>query len=280
MRFFADPESVVLGLNEEAHVEVEVGRLAATRRNPVHVDVEDGVVERSHVEPGFFARLAQCDRNGIGVSVAVTTGVQPAPELAMVRKEHAVARHVHEPRRARDVAGPAGTLETVGVGVDEGIEACDGRRLLRPSPAICGEECFQSAAVHGTRRRGAVLALMRIIDPTRLVHTPDRAYDGNARVPGAARAHAAAGCWCGCWRCRRRTRADGRSVLVQPSCTRRLRREPLRICSPCRFDDGPWQAPRWRRQRPLRVVRPQIQPWRPAVLSTVVPHYHSCQLVD
>ena len=33
----------------------------------------------------------------------------------------------------------AGTVEAVGVRVDEGIEACDGRRLLRPSPAVC--EC-------------------------------------------------------------------------------------------------------------------------------------------
>ena len=166
MRFFAEPESVVLGLNEEAYVEVEVGRLAATSRNPVHVEVEDGVVERPHVESGLLARFSQSDREGIGVFVAVTTGLQPAPELAVVRKEHAVARNVHEPRRARDVADPAGTVETVGVRVDEGIEACDGRRLLRSSLAICGEECFQSAAVHGTRRRGAVLALMRIIDHT------------------------------------------------------------------------------------------------------------------
>ena len=87
---------------------------------------------------------------GIGVSVAVPTGLQPAPELGVVREEHAVARHVQDPRRARDVADPAGTVETVGVRVDEGIEACDGHRLLRPSPTVCGEECFQSAAVHPT----------------------------------------------------------------------------------------------------------------------------------
>ena len=126
----------VLGLHEEAHVEVQVGSLAATGRNPVHVDVEDGVVERPHVESAFFARLAQRDRKGIGVSVAVTTGLQPAPELGVVRKEHAVARGVYEPCRAGDVADPAGTVETVGVRVDEGIEACDGRRLSRPSCAV------------------------------------------------------------------------------------------------------------------------------------------------
>ena len=183
MRFFTDPESVVLGLNEEAYVEVEVGRLAATDRNPVHVDVEDGVAERPHVESGLLARFPQRDRKGIGVSVAVTTGLQPASELAMARQEHAVARDVHEPRRARDVADPAGTVETVGVRVDEGIEACDGRRLLRPSPAVCGEESFQSAAVHWTKRRGAVLALMRIIDHTWSVHIPERPHEGNTRVP-------------------------------------------------------------------------------------------------
>ena len=114
----------------------------------MYVDVEDGVVERPHIESGFLARFAQGDRKGIGVSVAVTPGLQPAPELGVVRKEHAVACHVHDPRRARDVADTAGTVETVGVRVDEGIEACDGRRLLRPSLAVCGEECFQSVAVH------------------------------------------------------------------------------------------------------------------------------------
>lgn len=87
MRFVADPESVVPGLNEEAYVEVQVGRLAPAGRNPVHVDVEDGLVERPHIESGFLARFAQCNREGIGVSVAVTTGLRPAPELAMVRKE-------------------------------------------------------------------------------------------------------------------------------------------------------------------------------------------------
>ena len=132
MRFVADPETVVLGLHEEAYVEVQVVRLAATGRNPVHVDVEDGVVERPHVESGFLARFPQRDRKGIGVSVAVTTGLQPAPELAMVRKQYAVARDFHEPRRARDVPDPAGTVETVGVRINEGIEACDGRSAGGP----------------------------------------------------------------------------------------------------------------------------------------------------
>ena len=149
----SDPEPVVLGLHEEAYIEVQVGRLAAPGRNPVHVDVEDSVVERPHVESGLLARFAQRDREGIGVSVAVTTGLQRARELGVVREQHAVARDVHEPRRARDVADPAGTVETVGVRIDEGIEARDGRRLLRPLPAVFGEECCQCAPVHWTRRR-------------------------------------------------------------------------------------------------------------------------------
>ena len=140
MRFFADPESVVLGLNEEAYVEVQVGGLAAAGRNRMHVDVEDGVVERPHVESGFLARFPQRNRKSIGISVAVAAGLQPASELAMVRKENAVSRPVHNPRRARDVADPAGTVEAVRVRVDEGIEACNGRRLLRPSLAVCGKK--------------------------------------------------------------------------------------------------------------------------------------------
>ena len=88
----------MLGLNDEAYVEVEVGRLAAVGRDIVHVDVEDGVVERAHVESGFLARFPQRDCKGVGVSVAVTAGLQPAPELAMVREQYALARHVHDPR--------------------------------------------------------------------------------------------------------------------------------------------------------------------------------------
>ena len=84
----------------------------------------------------------------------------------MVRQEHAVARYVHESRRARDVVDPAGTVETVGLRIDEGLEASDGRRNLGRSPAACAEKCFQSAAVRWSRRRGAVLALMRIIAHT------------------------------------------------------------------------------------------------------------------
>ena len=127
---------------------MEVCWLAAKGRNRVHVDVEDGVVERPYLEPGFLAGFAQRDREGIGVSVAVAAGLQPAPELAMVREQYALARGVHDPRRARDVADPAGTLETVGVRVDEGIEARYGRRLPRPSLAVCGEERLQFVAVH------------------------------------------------------------------------------------------------------------------------------------
>ena len=77
----------------------------------------------------------------------------------MVRKEHAVAGHVHDPRRSSDVADPAGPVETVGVRVDERIETCDRRRLQWSSLAVCGEERFQFAAVHGTWRSHAVFAL-------------------------------------------------------------------------------------------------------------------------
>ena len=75
MRFFADPESVVLGLDEETDVEVQVGRLVAAGRNPVHVDVEDGVVERPHVESGFLARFAQRDREGTSAAPAEMSSI-------------------------------------------------------------------------------------------------------------------------------------------------------------------------------------------------------------
>ena len=101
MRFVADPEPVVLGLNEEAHVEVQLGRLAAPGRNPVHVDVEDGVVERPHVESGLLARFPQCDREAIVVSVAVTTGLQPAPEAWRGACSLAVRGPVHHTLRNR-----------------------------------------------------------------------------------------------------------------------------------------------------------------------------------
>ena len=68
-----------------AHVAMVEARVAEPGEHPVHVDVEDGVVERPHVESGLLARFPQCDREAIVVSVAVTTGLQPAPELGMVR---------------------------------------------------------------------------------------------------------------------------------------------------------------------------------------------------
>ena len=71
------------------------------------------------------------------------------------------------------MADPAGTVEAVEVRVDEGIEARDGRRFLRPSPAVCGEECFQSSAVHWTKSAAAILALMDVIDNILSVRIPD-----------------------------------------------------------------------------------------------------------
>ena len=166
MRFVVDPEPVVLGLDEEPHVEVQVGKARGPGPES-HARRCRRWRRRAPALPVWIPRALSRSATArvSGVSVAVTTGLQPSAERAMVRKEHAVARHVQDPRRARDAADPAGTVETVGVRVDEGIEARDGRRLLRPSLAVFGEESLQSVTVHGTRRRGAVLALMRIIDP-------------------------------------------------------------------------------------------------------------------
>ena len=135
-----------------------------------------------HVESGFLARFPQRDGEGIGVSVAVTAGLQPAPELAVVRKEHPVARHVHDPRRARDVAHPAGTVEAVG-----GARRRTHRSARRsPTPA---------AIARGTRR-GALSVCRGALDRSRMsgrrcdAHHPPRMigtrsvrpYEGCARI--------------------------------------------------------------------------------------------------
>ena len=73
---------------------------------------------------------------------------QPPPEFAVVGEQHAVSHAVHDPCRARDVADPAGTLEAVRMGVDEGFEPRDGLRFFRPPPAVLRQACLELVSVH------------------------------------------------------------------------------------------------------------------------------------
>ena len=94
----------------------------------------------------------QGDRQGIGVAVAMAAELQPAPELAVVGEEDAFARQVHDPGRPGDVAGRAGALEAVVVGVDERLESGNGTPFVRPLRTVCGEACLECVAV---RRLGS-----------------------------------------------------------------------------------------------------------------------------
>ena len=132
-----------------------VGGFAATSRDEVDVEVEDRLVEHPHIESGFLPCFAQGHLEGAGGSVAMSAGLQPSPELAVVREQHAVSRPVHDPGRARDVTDLAGTLEAVRMGVDEGFEARHGLRFLRPPLAVRRQACLELVSVHAVTPIGS-----------------------------------------------------------------------------------------------------------------------------
>ena len=142
MRFFADPDSVVLGLNEESVRRIGSGlarghgpescarRCQRWRRRAPARRVRTPRALRA-ARPRGYRGLRRCDHRGCS----------QRPSLAIVRQEHAVARHVHDPRRARDVADPAGT-----------VESCRGTQSTKASKrATVAASCGHRSAVRSAR---------------------------------------------------------------------------------------------------------------------------------
>jgi hypothetical protein len=138
----------------------------------MHVNVErqERPGDRQDVEArhtGFFSSFAESDLFHLRLTIGMPAELQPAVELAMMGKQAAAAVSREDPRRARDVPRPAGSLEAVGVRFDERDDAVDDVRLQRKRVPITLEHVEQRPTVH---RRDQELGIggqeERIIYPT------------------------------------------------------------------------------------------------------------------
>jgi len=92
MRFVTHHETIVRArANDEARVIVPVLGFGAARRNDVAIEVEDFRIDGEAAESGLFFGFSQCHRGKIGIAIGVSAELQPAIELAVVRKEDATA---------------------------------------------------------------------------------------------------------------------------------------------------------------------------------------------
>ena len=157
VRFVAEADLLAgVGDEQEAHVVVLVGvfdELAGcvvAGRDLVHVDVErhQHAVDRHEIERGharFFAGFAEGDFFDVPLAVGVAAELQPAVELAVMREQAAAAVGREDPGGARDVAGPAGAVEAIGVALRP-ARRCGRRRRLRPGkPRDSGPACRAAA---------------------------------------------------------------------------------------------------------------------------------------
>jgi hypothetical protein len=128
---------------------VKVRRLGAARRNRVHVDVKYGATaESERLKRRFLARLAQRNANDVGVSIGVSAGLQPTPELSVVQQHHGGAVAADDPRRSGHVTFDQRALEAVTMCADEVHGRAKGIVLASVDGTVRIEKIEQRAAVH------------------------------------------------------------------------------------------------------------------------------------
>ena len=99
---------------------VPVARLRPAPGDPVPVDVVDRLRDRLQArEAALLPRLAQGDREQVGVPVRVSAELQPLAELPVERQQRPCAVGADDPCRAGQVARQAGAKEAVRVRDDE-----------------------------------------------------------------------------------------------------------------------------------------------------------------
>ena len=140
---------VLVGVFDQLAVRVVAGR------DFVDVDVErhHDAVDRHDVEPRearFFAGFAEGDFFDVPLAVGVAAELQPAIELAVVGEQRAAAIGRENPGGARDVAGPAGAVEAIRVGLDEPTNAVDHRAFGREGVAVASQHVEKGLAGHGS----------------------------------------------------------------------------------------------------------------------------------
>lgn len=76
------------GLKEEADVVMQVSRIIASRRDRVHVEVENIRRKGKNVgQAGFFMGLANGDAEGVGVAVGMPAQLQPFVEFGVMSEQ-------------------------------------------------------------------------------------------------------------------------------------------------------------------------------------------------
>jgi hypothetical protein len=100
----------------------------------MHVDVQRPRCRRVQGEPldaRLLPRLAEGDRLTLALpGLCVAAGLEPAPELSVVKQEHPVAGGRHDDGAAGEVSFDDATIERIGMAVDEGEHLGQIRRLL------------------------------------------------------------------------------------------------------------------------------------------------------
>lgn len=108
------------GLQKEPHIVMVVRLFRAEGGNQVPVEVEYFTGEGDDLfDPGFFAGFPQCGGQYIRTAIDVSTKLDPAIKLPMMREEDVTACPIQQPAGSGDVPGGKTSLETVGMRLNE-----------------------------------------------------------------------------------------------------------------------------------------------------------------
>jgi hypothetical protein len=130
--------------------QVSIGAVGETRTRPIWRrlgQARDWALELAH--------LAQRRQLDARFAIDMATELQPAPELAMVRQQRALAVGGQDPRRRGDVARPTGAQQAVRLRGDERDEASRQLALLGPELGVQAQPGDQFVVHTGTSARSA-----------------------------------------------------------------------------------------------------------------------------
>ncbi len=104
-----------LGENEEADIEMEMGRFAGSGRDLVDIQIDGGLVHGKTRQASFFAGLPQSDGAEVTDAVGMPTGLQPPIELHVMHDQRGRTGRIHHRRRPGEVARKARAKQSIGV---------------------------------------------------------------------------------------------------------------------------------------------------------------------
>ena len=130
---------------------MEVGRVAAARRNGVDIQIKDVVVDRRDHEAGLFRGFPAGHGQRVGIAIGVPAELQPAAEFGVVGHQHGRPGRVENHGGTGDVAVvPAVAFEAAGLALDEFAEPRG--TFCRIAVHVVIEQGKQLVPVHSFRR--------------------------------------------------------------------------------------------------------------------------------